>query len=64
MHCGSYPFFSPQTWLSNPTYITWKGEMMVAGDSVGMLFFYDSKAPSRSVQLDVSHTSLVEVLRG
>ena len=41
---------SSQTWLNNPTCITWKGEMMVAGDSEGMLFFYDSKTPSRSVQ--------------
>lgn len=44
---------SSQTWLNNPTCITWKGEMMVAGDSDGMLFFFDSKTPSRSVQLAI-----------
>ncbi|KAL5471412.1 hypothetical protein EMCRGX_G029528 [Ephydatia muelleri] len=32
-----------QTWLSNPQCIAWKGDMMVAGDTEGILTLYDAK---------------------
>ena len=39
-----------QTWLNNPMCVTWKGDLMAAGDAEGVLFFYDSKnSQARSV---------------
>jgi len=50
-----------QTYLNRPTCVVWKGDLMVAGDVDGMLFFYDSKAPqSKSVE---TARSMVKKLR-
>ena len=34
-----------QTWLSNPTGVAWKGDLMAAGDQEGVIVFYDSRNP-------------------
>ncbi len=44
--CYGYVLLSylTQTWLNNPGCLTWKGDLMVAGDVNGVLIFCDTKA--------------------